>query len=246
MNSAEYQELAMRTDATNETAVIGRMDNQIARLNHAALGLAGEVGEFTDPLKKYLMYGKGEMIDGQLKLSFKDKMNMMEELSDIMWYVVLACDALGTNMSEIKRNNIKKLEKRYPEKYFTLERSNTRDTSNELSDFYLCVGGIFHEIYDALKAIDTSDVIREVADYAESSYEFRNKFAGLIMNDCTNMLRMAKESELSAVAVFVEYLSLHDFVGLDGLTTWINVIKTGHPTEYATVISLYAHRISSL
>ena len=75
-------------------------------LMHAALGLSGESGEFSDAIKKYLVYGK------QL-----DRDNAIEELGDIFWYLALACNALDVPMSQVAQINIDKLAKRYPEKY---------------------------------------------------------------------------------------------------------------------------------
>src|SRR5579871_7026614 len=60
--SDEYQQLAMRTDGTaNEEWLAGfmqRLSNpSAARLLNAALGLAGESGEFADHIKKWLFHG---------------------------------------------------------------------------------------------------------------------------------------------------------------------------------------------
>jgi NTP pyrophosphatase (non-canonical NTP hydrolase) len=92
-----YQTMAMRT------AKPMKPDDD---LMHAALGLAGEAGEFADAVKKYLVYGKP-----------LDKDNAIEEIGDIMWFCALACATLGRNMSDVAAINIAKLSERYPEKY---------------------------------------------------------------------------------------------------------------------------------
>ena len=92
-----YQQLAMRTAKP--------MDVQDDLL-HAALGLTGEAGEFADCIKKHWAYA--QPLDGQ---------NAIEELGDLMWYVALACNALGVGMDEVAARNIEKLRKRYPAKY---------------------------------------------------------------------------------------------------------------------------------
>lgn len=92
-----YKTRAMRTAKPMES---------IDDLIHASLGLAGEVGEFTDAVKKHLIYGKPA-----------DHQNMAEELGDILWYVALACNALGVTMGEVAQKNLDKLAIRYPEKY---------------------------------------------------------------------------------------------------------------------------------
>lgn len=93
----EYQPAALRT---------AKRMNEDCDLMHAALGLAGEAGEFADAIKKYLVYAKP-----------LDRANAIEEIGDILWYCALACETLGVNMSEVAEQNISKLMLRYPEKY---------------------------------------------------------------------------------------------------------------------------------
>ena len=85
-------------------------------LVHAALGLTGEAGEFADAVKKHVVYGK------QLDLE-----NLTEELGDILWYVALACNAMGTNFNEVMTQNIKKLAVRYPTEYSDLDALSRKD-----------------------------------------------------------------------------------------------------------------------
>jgi NTP pyrophosphatase (non-canonical NTP hydrolase) len=101
-----YQELALVTDHKSYEHVSKRFTPSMSRLNHAALGLSTEANEFADQLKKHLIYGK-EL----------DKVNLIEELGDICWFIAMACDELGTNFEEIQEINIKKLKARYGEKY---------------------------------------------------------------------------------------------------------------------------------
>jgi NTP pyrophosphatase (non-canonical NTP hydrolase) len=76
------------------------------RLLHAGMGLVTESAEFLDALKKSFFYGK-EL----------DKVNLKEELGDIMWYMAVACDVLGTDFETEMKRNIDKLSARYPEKF---------------------------------------------------------------------------------------------------------------------------------
>ena len=92
-----YQLQAMRTAKPMEP---------IDDLMHAALGLAGEAGEFADAVKKNFVYGR-EL----------DRENAIEELGDILWFVALGCNALGVSMADVAQANIDKLRRRYPEKY---------------------------------------------------------------------------------------------------------------------------------
>ncbi|GAB4425524.1 MAG: nucleoside triphosphate pyrophosphohydrolase family protein [Chloroflexi bacterium OHK40] len=106
MDANDYQRLALRTEAP------GR--DQRDRLLNAALGLAGEAGEFSDSLKKWA-YHSHELNEAELR----------KELGDVLWYVALACDALGLRMGDVMDANIEKLRRRYPEG-FSSERSRNR------------------------------------------------------------------------------------------------------------------------
>lgn len=118
MNPHEYQVLAARTECNQHESskryVIGNIADLehglpsllSTRLNHAALGLAGEAGELCGAVERWLHYGK----------EF-DKANVVEEIGDALWYLALACNALAINMETVMQTNIEKLRKRYPEKY---------------------------------------------------------------------------------------------------------------------------------
>lgn len=71
-----------------------------------ALGLAGEAGEVCDDIKK--KYYHQRPID--------DK-HTVEELGDVMWYVANLATAYGVKLSDIIKQNEKKLRERYEKKY---------------------------------------------------------------------------------------------------------------------------------
>ena len=104
----QYQAQAMRT----ANAVLTDHD----LLVNASLGLAGEVGEVCDLIKKHLMQGHA-----------LDHAKLTQELGDVLWYVALACDTLGLQMGEVMTANLAKLSRRYPEG-FSVERSLQRVT----------------------------------------------------------------------------------------------------------------------
>lgn len=97
INLHEYQELAMRTAPK---AYVSDVDV----LSNAALGLAGEAGEFADAVKK-VMYQGHEL----------NREHLIEEVGDLLWYCALAARGLRVPLGEIASRNIKKLQKRYPE-----------------------------------------------------------------------------------------------------------------------------------
>jgi NTP pyrophosphatase (non-canonical NTP hydrolase) len=100
MNFKQYEEAAMRT-MSKQTA----MDFN-SRMNTAALGLAGESGEFAELWKKY-MYHNHPFDEGRLA----------KEVGDILWYCALAARALGTSLERIAEDNIEKLRFRYPDAF---------------------------------------------------------------------------------------------------------------------------------
>lgn len=95
MGISEYQDKAMRTK-NQFTSIEGQILN-------ASLGLAGEVGECVDHIKKGIFHGHD-----------LDKDYIKKELGDIAWYIALMSDALGLSMEDVYKENIMKLEKRYP------------------------------------------------------------------------------------------------------------------------------------
>lgn len=107
MTMNEYQQLAQRTSNPALT--------QEEHLLNAMLGLAGETGECCDLVKKGL-YQDGREI--------RDK--LLDELSDVMWYIAEAAAAMGFEMDAIAEHNIEKLRCRYPEG-FAAERSLHRE-----------------------------------------------------------------------------------------------------------------------
>ncbi len=126
MNPNEYQKLAQRTECDQEKSRINYLTWQPdrllpIRLNHAVIGMTGEVGELASTMQKWLHYGQP-----------LDKVNVEEELGDLLWYVALACNALGVSMESVMEKNIAKLKKRYPDKYTEeLAREENRNRESE-------------------------------------------------------------------------------------------------------------------
>lgn len=89
------------------------------RLLHAGMGMATESAEFIDALKKSIFYGK-EL----------DRVNLKEELGDVLWYVAVAMDELGTDFDTEMQKNIEKLRARYGEK-FNEHSAENRDLEKE-------------------------------------------------------------------------------------------------------------------
>ena len=103
----QYQHLAQRTSGAGG-------DGQ-RRLIIAALGLAGEAGEFANMVKKLTAHGHDISPN-----------TLADELGDVIWYVAEAATACGLDLDGIARQNVEKLRKRYPEG-FSEERSIHRE-----------------------------------------------------------------------------------------------------------------------
>jgi NTP pyrophosphatase (non-canonical NTP hydrolase) len=120
MRGSEYQNETRRTDLPFYDDVGLRLaDEETQRLLHYGMGMVTEAGEFIDALKKRIMYGKAI-----------DKVNLREELGDVLWYVARACSALDVSIESVMDTNIKKLKARFPDK-FSNENALTRDLEKE-------------------------------------------------------------------------------------------------------------------
>ncbi len=122
MTPNEYQALAYRTapagkSISNTHDRLG--SSQKIELLHAAMGMQTEAGEFTDQLKKHVIYGQP-----------LDEVNLAEELGDQLWYIALACNAIDISLADVMATNIAKLRKRFAEQ-FTEDAANVRDLDAE-------------------------------------------------------------------------------------------------------------------
>lgn len=128
----EYQKQALSTEETpafiNPAWVAHynekNPDNPISarmleRLLHALLGIASELGELADPVKKALIYDK------PINLT-----NLKEEFGDLPWYNALGADAIGFPFGDVLSTNIAKLAVRFKGK-FSKEKGIHRDLEAE-------------------------------------------------------------------------------------------------------------------
>jgi len=127
MDNKTYQKSALRTNGPDYEGAAGRVTGgynsdwgkKELDLLHASMGLVTEAGEFQDALKKHVFYGKP-----------LDKVNLKEEIGDLLWYCAIALEALDTDFQAVMQTNIDKLKARYPEK-FTEEKAENRDLDKE-------------------------------------------------------------------------------------------------------------------
>ena len=109
----------MRESKDQEKIKARLQDTDTVRLLHAMIGICTEGGEIQDQMKKNIFYGKP-----------LDKVNLVEELGDLMWYVAIASDTLGVSIEDIMERNNAKLEARYG-KVFTEQAALVRDLEKE-------------------------------------------------------------------------------------------------------------------
>tara|TARA_Y100001972_G_scaffold40849_1_gene50486 strand:+ start:1360 stop:1758 length:399 start_codon:yes stop_codon:yes gene_type:complete len=106
-------------DMIHALAILEEQGVNPARLLTAGIGMAGEVGEFNEIIKKCLFQGKE--VD-------KDRIiHLQKELGDIMWYVAQACLALNTSIEKIIDMNTAKLEDRYPGGFDAFRSENRKE-----------------------------------------------------------------------------------------------------------------------
>ena len=108
MEINEYQKLALKTNN-------GQPDKDMMLLN-SALGLAGESGEVVDIIKKYYFHSHN-----------LDKQQLIKELGDVCWYIAQCCFAIDTDMKTVMEENIRKLAKRYPNGFNSMDSINRKD-----------------------------------------------------------------------------------------------------------------------
>jgi NTP pyrophosphatase (non-canonical NTP hydrolase) len=106
MDPNHYQKLALRTEKVcvpfapgdpPEGKMFPLFDTGVpeddvlfTRLYHASLGISTEVGELDDAVKRVVIYGK----------TF-DRVNVLEECGDVLWYVAIGADAISVSMQQL-------------------------------------------------------------------------------------------------------------------------------------------------
>ena len=117
-NTDKLEKLGGKDVAANDLGLPYFMD--VDEL-HAILGMEGEAGEISEAV---LSDDPREVI----------RARVVDESGDFMWYLHLLWDKFGITMDEVLDGNIKKLAKRYPDK-FTTEAAVNRDLEAEAEVF---------------------------------------------------------------------------------------------------------------
>lgn len=97
MNANEYQKWTLSTAIYPDSG-----QGTLAALTYCALGLVGESGEVADKAKKLIR-------DGDTP---ERRAKVLQELSDVCWYIARVSDELGMDLEELFDYNKQKLESR--------------------------------------------------------------------------------------------------------------------------------------
>ena len=130
MDPFRYQKMAKRTECNqHESAIrIAKEGIPAVRMLHAAIGLSSDAGEVSAAIERWIFYGQ-EL----------DRLNLIEELGDCLWYIAQMCNALDIDMGNVMATNLGKLERRYPDK-FNADKSEevNRDRASEREAIATC------------------------------------------------------------------------------------------------------------
>ncbi len=148
MDAKLYQQMALRTECNQLDAYSNYANGGIllTRINHAVMGLMGEVGEMASDLEKAIHYNTEDLNEANLKA----------EVGDALWYLALLADALGTSLDVLMKMNIEKLAKRYPEK-FDEELSKEVNRNRQAEEEAMEDVELTPEAYEYATSIDDPD-----------------------------------------------------------------------------------------
>ena len=109
----------LRGNYTMQGGEVLEQEVDMARLMTALIGMMAESGEFAEVVKK-------KVFQSDSKFKSDEIFHMKRELGDVLWYWVQGCKALGFTPDEVRDENIRKLESRYPNG-FEVIRSEVRE-----------------------------------------------------------------------------------------------------------------------
>ena len=118
---AKFVDHTTSVESKDYVALLDRMwvledSANLPRLLTAVIGMQSETGEFAEIVKKCIFQGK--------ELDESVKFHLMRELGDIIWYWSQGVMSLGYSPSDVIKENINKLEKRYPNGFEAFRSEN--------------------------------------------------------------------------------------------------------------------------
>lgn len=97
----------------NETGNFDLPAQSDCDLVHGIIGMITESGELGEALLEALL----KHIRGDGAVLEIDRVNMVEEIGDQLWYIALALRALGSSFEDAMTRNLAKLSKRFPDNF---------------------------------------------------------------------------------------------------------------------------------
>ena len=118
---AKFVDHTTSVESKDYVALLDRMwiledSANLPRLLTAVIGMQSETGEFAEIVKKCIFQGK--------ELNDDVKFHLMRELGDIIWYWSQGVMSLGYNPTDVIKENINTLEKRYPNGFEAFRSEN--------------------------------------------------------------------------------------------------------------------------
>lgn len=107
MDLKEYQELCKKTAK--------KFDSKEKEILTWGLGITGEAGDVASCIKKTFAHNNDQ------------RAGIKENIGDSLWYAAMICNFFDWNMEDVLKENIKKLEARFP-KGFTIENAKRNNT----------------------------------------------------------------------------------------------------------------------
>jgi NTP pyrophosphatase (non-canonical NTP hydrolase) len=124
MTPNEYQRLAART-LLDKPEVMPTPEEMMIVWN--AIGLAGEVGEVCEIIKKVIFH----------RHAFTDEVRnkLIKELGDVSWYHAGILTKIKALLEDCMADNISKLESRYPNGFTSSDSINRKEIPKPPSEF---------------------------------------------------------------------------------------------------------------
>ncbi len=121
MTIETHAAMVQRLKSDDYVTIMGRMtaSREMIDTAHAIMGIDTEGAELSDALKRHYFYGTP-----------LDKVNLKEEVGDLMYYIQLLAQANGFTIEEAMDTNEAKLNARYGDK-FSEESAVNRDLDKE-------------------------------------------------------------------------------------------------------------------
>lgn len=100
MTFDEYQAKALTTDAFYKKGM--QLDIMEPAYVAKILGLVGESGEVAEKFKKLIRNNNGEVTEA-------DRKDLLKELGDVLWYIAVLAEYLGSDFESVAQANLDKL-----------------------------------------------------------------------------------------------------------------------------------------